>query len=311
MQTINETFLAFLSYERGYDERDRGNLTRLTKLLQAEIWVQTGKPFRIFQDQENIECGQAWKERIRSVLDASSLLIAVITPSYLDSESCRFEFEYFLKQETQLKRKLILPILYIDTPKLNDIKDNVAIEISKRQWKDWRDLRFASLRSARINKNLELLAREIRDSIDDGSMKGISVKPVGEFPLPDSVTRETKGEESLATRDSEIMKVPSFPPPVYIPLPNEEDQTHPPKQITVNLRSTGDKEHDKRRIKTLDGTLISFHGYDHSSFHVFENGKGHIIDFPADTTRIDVELLSRLKKLMGEEGWQIGEFKLE
>ena len=39
----------------------------------------------------------------------------------------------------------------------------------------------------------------------------------------------------------------------------KEKLTHPPKQITVILRSTGDKEHDKRRIKTLYGTLISFH----------------------------------------------------
>ena len=100
---------------------------------------------------------------------------------------------------------------------------------------------------------------------------------------------------------------PKLPPSLYVPLAQEEDLTHPPKQITVILRSTGDKDHDKRRIKTLYGTLISFHGHDRFSFHVFENGKGHLIDFPSDTTRIDAELLSRLKKLMGEESWRVEE----
>ena len=99
---------------------------------------------------------------------------------------------------------------------------------------------------------------------------------------------------------------------MYVPLAQEEDQTHPPKQITVILRSTGDKEHDKRRIKTLYGTLISFHGHDRFSFHVFESGKGHLIDFPSDTTRNRRRnLLTRLKKLTGEENWRIEEIKFQ
>ena len=84
-----------------------------------------------------------------------------------------------------------------------------------------------------------------------------------------------------------------------------EDRDHPPQQITINLRSTGDHERDKRRIKTLYGTLISHHGRDKFTFQIFENGKAHLIDFPNDTTRICPELLERLKKLMGEEGWHV------
>ena len=118
--------------------------------------------------------------------------------------------------------------------------------------------------------------------------------------------------EALALQPAVPMKVePKLPPSLYVPLAQEEDSTHPPKQITVILRSTGDKDHDKRRIKTLYGTLISFHGHDRFSFHVFEEGKGHLIDFPSDTTRIDAELLSRLKKLMGEESWRVEEIRFQ
>ncbi len=104
---------------------------------------------------------------------------------------------------------------------------------------------------------------------------------------------------------------PKLPPSLYIPLAREADAKHPPKQITITLRPIGDKEHDKRRFKTVYGTLISFHGHDRFSFHIFENGKGHLIDFPNETTRICPELLERLKKLIGEECWQVEEITFQ
>jgi hypothetical protein len=101
-------------------------------------------------------------------------------------------------------------------------------------------------------------------------------------------------------------------PSLYVPLAKEnKDKDHPPRQITVTLRPTGDKERDKRRIKTLYGTLISYHGRDKFSFQIFESGKGHLIDFPNDTTRICPELLERLKKLMGEESWRVEEITFQ
>ena len=99
-------------------------------------------------------------------------------------------------------------------------------------------------------------------------------------------------------------------PSLYVPLAKEEAD-HPPKQITVILRASEDKERDKRRIKTLHGTLISFHGRDKFSFQIFENGKGHLIDFPSETTRISPELFTRLHKLLGEENWHVEEITFQ
>ena len=85
-----------------------------------------------------------------------------------------------------------------------------------------------------------------------------------------------------------------------------EDE-RPPKQITVRLRSTGDKERDRRRIKTIYGTLISFHGKDRFSFHIFEDGRGVLMDFPGETTRVCPEMLERLQKVTGEASWSVDE----
>ena len=100
---------------------------------------------------------------------------------------------------------------------------------------------------------------------------------------------------------------------IYIPIQKEsdEEQKRPPQQITVNLRTTGDKDRDRRRIKTIYGTLISFHGRDRFSFQIFENGSGYLIDFPNDTTRVCPEMLDRLKKLIGEESWRVEEITFQ
>ncbi len=114
---------------------------------------------------------------------------------------------------------------------------------------------------------------------------------------------------AIQTLNVESLQVPAS---IYVPLAKEEkDKDHPPQQITVILRSTGDKDHDRRRIKTIFGTLISFHGKDRFSFQIFENGSGYLIDFPNDTTRVCNEMLERLKKLMGEESWRVEEITFQ
>lgn len=90
-------------------------------------------------------------------------------------------------------------------------------------------------------------------------------------------------------------------PAIYIPLPEQVSVTDPISQITITLQPTGSTEIDKRRIKTIYGTLISFHGRDRFSFQIFENGRGHLIDFPKDTTRICEELFTRLNKILDSD----------
>ena len=100
-------------------------------------------------------------------------------------------------------------------------------------------------------------------------------------------------------------------PSLYAPVAQAEDRAHPPQQITVLLRPTDDWERNKRRIKILHSTLTSFKGRDRFSFHITEDGRGHLIDFPNDTTRVCPEMLARLRNLMGEESWRIDEITFQ
>jgi hypothetical protein len=142
-------------------------------------------------------------------------------------------------------------------------------------------------------------------------------EPDAEAPASDE-KKETSPEPKREARAGLVVQAVESPvqpfskyPSLYAPAAQTDDRSRPPKQITVLLRPTGDHERDKRRIKILFGTLISFHGRDKFSFQIFEGGKGHLIDFPNDTTRVCPEMLTRLKNLMGEESWRIEEITFQ
>lgn len=88
-------------------------------------------------------------------------------------------------------------------------------------------------------------------------------------------------------------------------LDEAAEDNRPPEVITVYLKSTGELERDRRRIKHVYGIITSYPGRDRFSFFITENGRGHQIEFPNITTRICDDMLQRLRRLTGEESWRI------
>jgi parallel beta-helix repeat protein len=162
--------IAFMSYVRFDDQHENGRLTEFRERLSAEVRIQTGDEFIIFQDRNDIKWGQSWKERIEDSLKDVTFLIPIITPGFFKSSACRDELAKFSEREKKLKRNdLILPVYYIDTPLLNveadRARDSLAELIASRQYTDWRDLRFESFTSPQVGKILAQLAIQIREAI--------------------------------------------------------------------------------------------------------------------------------------------------
>lgn len=163
--------LAFMSYVRFDDQHENGRLTAFRERLSGEVRMQTGEDFSIFQDRNDIQWGQNWKERIEGSIDAVTFLIPIVTPSFFNSTACREELERFLARERKLRRNdLILPVYYVGSPVFDDdakrAKDELAQEIAKHQYADWRDLRFEPFTSPQVGKTLAQLAVQIRDALE-------------------------------------------------------------------------------------------------------------------------------------------------
>jgi parallel beta-helix repeat protein len=163
---VNLEPVAFLSYVRLDDRHEDGRLSEFCDRLAAEMRMQTGSPFQIFQDRKDIGWGQQWQRRIEDSLDAATFLIPIVTPGFFNSAPCRAEFERFLERERKLGRNdLILPVYYVDSAILSDKArcrdDIVAREIAARQFADWRELRFEAFTAPIIGKTLAQLAKQI------------------------------------------------------------------------------------------------------------------------------------------------------
>lgn len=108
--------------------------------------------------------------------------------------------------------------------------------------------------------------------------------------------------EKTSTSAPLLPRAPAPPlPRSPITPPATLDADHPPQMISVILRPSDDPARDYRRIQRLHGTFISYPGRDRFSLLIFENGHGHLIEFPNDTTHVCAELRDKLKDMVGEE----------
>jgi hypothetical protein len=75
--------------------------------------------------------------------------------------------------------------------------------------------------------------------------------------------------------------------------------------ITIIMRPRTDKVRDNLLLRRVFGLMISYPGNDRFAFHIFENGRGHLLEFPNLTTGMNPELMARLAELVGPENIRI------
>jgi formylglycine-generating enzyme required for sulfatase activity len=158
--------VGFFSYSRRDDEHSLGALSRLRARIQSELRLQMGRDFRLWQDTAAIPEGVLWETEIKRAISESVFFIPIVTPSAVGSAHCRFEFEAFLKRETELGRNdLIFPILYITVEELENEKqwrqNGMLTVIGSRQYLDWRKYRHHDYSSPDVAHKIEQFSGNI------------------------------------------------------------------------------------------------------------------------------------------------------
>jgi DNA polymerase-3 subunit alpha len=114
-------------------------------------------------------------------------------------------------------------------------------------------------------------------------------------PLP-AAARPSEAEHPALSRPAAVSESQVENPPAS----TSRGSAAPAQMVTVTLRSSGEPGRDIRRISRLHGMLISYPGKDHFQFHIFEDNRDTVIDFPNDTTRVCDELLRVVMEFVGE-----------
>jgi hypothetical protein len=92
-------------------------------------------------------------------------------------------------------------------------------------------------------------------------------------------------------------------PPIVPPLRGEASEDV--NMITVILRPREDKARDKLLLRRIFGVMISQPGNDRFAFHIFEQGKGHLLEFPNLTTGLCPELIEQINFLVGSDNVRV------
>ena len=83
----------FLSYAHG-DSKEW--IRALEESLRQQLRERLGVDVRIWQDANNIRCGQAWPDEIQQGVLGAAAFLAVLSPSYQNSDWCAKERRIFL-----------------------------------------------------------------------------------------------------------------------------------------------------------------------------------------------------------------------
>jgi hypothetical protein len=134
--------VAFFSYTRSDERYKRGLLSAIRAELQETISYQHGAPLDVFQDTEDIEAGDVWRERLERALAEAIVFVPVVTPSFFNSPRCREELSRFIVKGEPAN--LILPIDFGDI----DWKSILPVDFGGI---DWRSATPDQLK-AKINK---------------------------------------------------------------------------------------------------------------------------------------------------------------
>ena len=148
----------------------------------------------------------------------------------------------------------------------------------------------------------------------------LSPEPVAASPQPAS-TPETEPDPTPAPEPQSAVPVlqnnltpetstESLPPFILPPTP-DLDKSGPMRMVTVILRATGDKSRDQLRIRRIHGIITSYPGNDRFAFHIFERGKGYLLEFPNLTTGVCQEMINRLSGLVGIENIRVDQITFQ
>ena len=147
----------FLSYTSSKDKFMK--VTSFRERLESEVNIRSPGS-RVFQDTQHLKDGEHFPESIDKELKSSDLLLALVSPAWLESEWCRREFTLFTSDATDtVNLHRILPVLWVDTPQMSTRSmDLIARTIAAINYSDWRDLRYESWDDPRNQRQLGKLA---------------------------------------------------------------------------------------------------------------------------------------------------------
>ena len=163
---------AFVSYTRIKDVLAPSPVSKFVERLEHHMRRQTGNIlYSVFQDKTHISPGMEWVSRITAELNSASVLILLLSPTWIRSSWCRTEYEIFRDNQRGIgAKRLVVPLLWDPFPPYKFLlptaeENRILEELRQIHHADWSKLQFDSWSSARPNRAAAELAKSIVEQL--------------------------------------------------------------------------------------------------------------------------------------------------
>lgn len=150
----------FLSYART-DDSSFDIVTPFKELLSKLVHVKTGRRIIAFLDQEDIQWGNDWRDQLTEAILGASVFIPLLSTTYLESRSCRDEFNSFYSAAKSLGvTELMLPVLLFRAPEIfnEQSTDDIVLTAVSRQYEVIEDAILSDRGSSQWLRTMNRLA---------------------------------------------------------------------------------------------------------------------------------------------------------
>ena len=171
-----------MPYDLFFSYAHRDNAQQRITELKAQIEADHrrfvgagGADLKVFFDTDEIRGMDDWRHRILDAISDTKLLLVCLSPAYLESNYCAWEFNEYLKHESAraLLGEGVAPVYFVAVPGWTD-KDydqraaEWVAELRRRQYVDlrpWFDEGAVALKDAAVQARMDELNRQIHDRL--------------------------------------------------------------------------------------------------------------------------------------------------
>jgi hypothetical protein len=113
-----------------------------------------------------ISTGDRFAEELGQALDATDVFLLLLSPQWLASTWCRWEYDRFTTKERSKDRSpRLLPVLWVEVDE-RDLDDEesrrVAADLKTIVYDDWTALRHANISDQEVSSRIGRLAKEAK-----------------------------------------------------------------------------------------------------------------------------------------------------
>ena len=140
----------FISYSRL--DNECGQVAALVEQIKSDFRTFAGRELSILFDKGEIKGMDDWRQKIQHSQRESHLFLAVLSPSYLASPYCRWDWDYYVRYEfrRQCLGERVAPVFFVTLPNaadpltdrdigrwLDEIYKRLTIDLSPSAAREW------------------------------------------------------------------------------------------------------------------------------------------------------------------------------